>query len=62
VELGYGQVVRLRAGYAFLHSESRGPSVGIGLRFGKFAFDFARVFYASSTFDEPVYLSLALAF
>ncbi len=62
VELGYGQIVRLRAGYAFLHAESRGPSVGIGLRFGKFAFDFARVFYDSSTFDEPVYLSLALAF
>jgi len=62
VELGYGQIVRLRAGYAFLHAESRGPSVGIGLRFGKFAFDFARVFYDSSTFDEPVFLSMALAF
>jgi len=60
VELGYGRIVRLRAGYAFLNSESRGPSVGVGLRVGKFALDFARVFYDSSNFDEPVHLSLRL--
>jgi len=58
VELGYGEVVRIRTGYAFLHSESSGPSVGVGFQFGRFAFDFARVFYASSNFDEPVHISL----
>lgn len=57
-ELGYGEVVRIRSGYAFLHSESSGPSVGVGFQFGRFAFDFARIFYSSSNFDEPVHISL----
>lgn len=58
MELVYGELVQLRGGYAFLHSESRGPSIGAGLQFGRLALDFARVFFASGTFDEPVYLSL----
>jgi hypothetical protein len=58
LELGYGDVVRIRSGYAFLHSESSGPSVGLGLRFGRLSFDFARVFFDSSSFDEPVHISL----
>jgi hypothetical protein len=58
IELGVGETVRLRSGYAFLHSESSGPSVGVGFRFGRFAIDFARVFFDSSSFDEPVFLSL----
>jgi hypothetical protein len=58
LELGYGDVVRLRSGYAFLQSEGRGPSVGFGMRLGRFAFDFARVFFASSNLDEPVHISL----
>lgn len=58
VELGYGDIVRARAGYAFLHSEMRGPSIGVGLRFGRIAVDFARIFFDSSNFDEPVHISL----
>lgn len=58
IELGVGDVVRLRTGYAFLHSESSGPSVGVGFRFGHITVDFARVFFDSSSFDEPVHLSL----
>lgn len=58
VELGYGEAVRLRAGYAFLESENRGASVGIGVRLERVVVDFARVFYASGNFDEPVHLSL----
>jgi hypothetical protein len=58
LELGYGQAIRLRAGYAFLHSESRGPSIGAGLRFGRFALDIARIFFSSSNLDEPFYASL----
>jgi hypothetical protein len=57
-ELSYGQTVRLRAGYAFLRGRPSGPSVGAGLRFGRAIIDFARVFFSSGTFDEPVYLSL----
>jgi hypothetical protein len=58
LELGYGQAIRLRAGYAFLHSESRGPSIGAGLRFGRIALDIARIFFSSSNLDEPFYASL----
>ncbi len=58
VEFGYGEIVRLRSGYALLHSETSGPSVGVGLRFGRLQLDFARIFYDSSSFDEPVHISL----
>ncbi len=58
LDLGYGDLVRIRTGYAFLHSESRGPSIGVGLRFGRVAMDFARIFFDSSNFDEPVYITL----
>jgi hypothetical protein len=58
LELGYGEVVRIRTGYAFLHSESAGPSVGIGFQVGRVSFDFARIFYSSSSFDEPVHINL----
>lgn len=57
-ELGYGELLRLRAGYALLHSASRGPSVGVGLKFRRLVVDFARVFFTAGNFDEPVYLSL----
>jgi hypothetical protein len=62
LELGYGNVVHLRTGYAFLDSESAGPSIGVGFEFGRFAFDFARIFYASSSFDEPVHIALRVVF
>lgn len=58
VELGYGSIVSIRSGYAILHSQSSGPSIGIGLRIGRIAVDFARIFYDSGSFDEPVHLSL----
>ncbi len=58
LELGYGDVVRIRTGYAFLHSESAGPSIGVGFQLGRFTVDFARIFYSSSNFDEPVHISL----
>ena len=57
-ELAYGDAIRLRAGYAFLRGRPSGPSVGAGLRFGRAIIDFARVFFSSGSFDEPVYLSL----
>jgi hypothetical protein len=57
-ELGYGELIRLRGGYAFLHSDSRGPSLGAGLQFGRAVVDFARVFFTRGNLDEPVYLTL----
>lgn len=57
-ELGYGDLIRLRTGYAFTDSEASGPAVGLGVRLGLFSVDFSRVFYDSANFDEPVYISL----
>jgi len=59
-ELSYGETIQLRGGYAWLHSESSGASLGAGLRLGRVLLDFARLFYASGTFDEPVHLSLSV--
>lgn len=58
VELAYGQLIRIRSGYAFLRAESAGPSLGLGLRFGRLALDFARVFFEQSSLDNPVYLTV----
>jgi hypothetical protein len=58
IDIGFQDFVRFRAGYAFLDSQSRGPSVGVGLRFGRIAVDVARVFFVSSSFDEPLHISV----
>lgn len=58
VELAYGQLIRIRSGYAFLRAESAGPSLGLGLRFGRLALDFARIFFEQSSLENPVYLSI----
>ena len=70
VELGYGDLIRLRTGYAFrrpsgdqranstIDSGASGPAVGLGVKLGRFSIDFSRVFYDSNNFDEPVYISL----
>jgi len=64
LDAGVRSLVRLRAGYAFLDSEERGPSLGIGLQYASFAFDIARVFYETSAIDgtQPMHLSLRLFF
>lgn len=62
VEFGYDDLVRLRAGYAFLQSQNSGPSIGLGLKYDRFSVDFARIFYTSGNFDEPVYLSVRVGF
>lgn len=68
LELGYGNLIRLRTGYASINrviktldepaSGARGPSVGIGIRLGRVAVDFGRVFYDTSNLDEPVHITL----
>jgi hypothetical protein len=62
LEVGVGETVRLRTGYAFLKSERRGPSVGIGLSIGRLRIDFAQLFFVASNFDEPVHISLRAIF
>jgi hypothetical protein len=62
VEVGAGDLVRIRTGYAFLDSESGGPSVGLGVRVGRVAVDFAQVFFDSSNLDQPVHFSLRAQF
>ena len=61
IDIGYLDVVRLRAGYAFLKSDIKGPSIGIGFQVGGISIDFARVFFTSSNFDEPVHISIRTA-
>ncbi len=58
IELGYPDLIRLRIGYAFVDSATRGPAVGLGAKLGRFSVDFSRVFYVSANLDEPVYISL----
>mgnify|MGYP001585040270 CR=1 FL=1 len=64
VESGVRDVVRIRGGYAFLDSEARGPSIGIGVAFGSVAFDIAKVFFANDDLGEkePIHLSLRAMF
>ncbi len=63
-ESGAGDVLRLRAGYAFLDSSARGPSIGVGLRFGSLALDLARVFYEAEGLGEkePMHVSFRVIF
>ena len=52
-------ITNLRAArLTLLHAESGGPSIGLGVRFGRLAVDFARIFFESSSLENPVYLSL----
>jgi hypothetical protein len=63
VESGVGDLLRVRAGYAFVDAASRGPSLGLGLSFGKASFDIGKTFYAADAIgeQEPVHLSFRLA-
>jgi hypothetical protein len=63
-ESGVGERVRLRAGYAFVEGLARGPSLGLGVRFGSLALDLARVFYDANGLgeQEPAHLSFRVIF
>lgn len=71
IELGYGELVRLRTGYASINqlfeennaeTGARGPSVGIGVRLGRVSVDFSRIFFDNANFDEPVYIGIRADF
>ncbi len=64
IETGVRDLIRLRGGYAFLDSDARGPSLGVGVAVRSVAFDLARVFFANDDLGEkePTHLSLRLSF
>jgi len=63
LESSVGDLIRIRGGYAFLESSSRGPSIGLGMRLGKMAVDIARVFANDEIGDrEPYHFSVRAAF
>ena len=64
VESGVGELIRLRVGYAFLDSDAKGPSLGIGLKFGSVSLDLARLFFANDNLGEkePFHVSFRAAF
>jgi hypothetical protein len=63
LESGVRDLVRIRAGYAFLEGSARGPSLGIGFKLGRAALDLAKTFYAADAIGEkePVHVSFRLA-
>jgi hypothetical protein len=64
VESGVREAVRVRAGYAFLDSQARGPSLGLGVKVGRVGIDLAKTFYAADAIAErdPFHVSLRLMF
>jgi hypothetical protein len=64
VESGVGEALRLRFGYAFLDSNARGPSLGIGVKFGSVAFDLARTFNTAQDVGdtEPIHVTFRVIF
>ena len=64
VESGVGELIRLRGGYAFLDSDAKGPSLGLGLKVGSMSLDLARMFFASDNLGEkePFHVSFRAVF
>jgi len=64
VETGVRDALRVRAGYAFVDSQQRGPSLGLGLKVGRLGLDLAKTFYPADAIGEtdPFHVSLRLDF
>jgi hypothetical protein len=63
LDLGYGQLVRVRGGYAFVRDGLAGPSVGIGVATGALGIDFARTFLTGSDLvSENTFFSFRVTF
>ena len=63
-EFGYRQQIYLRGGYVTGSGDASGASIGLGIRRGGIAMDFARGFGDSSTDagNTPTYLTLRFLF
>ena len=63
IESGMGDLIRFRAGYAFLDSDAKGPSIGVGLNLGRISLDLARIFFANDIGQqEPFHVSFRAVF
>jgi hypothetical protein len=64
VDVGYQQLVRVRAGYAFVQDGLNGPSVGLGLESGSIGVDLARAFLTGSDLqvENPTFFSFRVTF
>jgi hypothetical protein len=64
LDVGYQRLVRLRAGYAFVHDGLSGPSIGLGIEQGSLGVDLARTFLTGSDLlvENPTFFSLRVTF
>ncbi|MGD0484795.1 MAG: PorV/PorQ family protein [Gemmatimonadales bacterium] len=63
LESGVGDLIRIRGGYAFLDSDAKGPSLGVGIKIGGMSLDLARVFFANDIGEqEPFHVSFRAEF
>lgn len=64
LDLGYGQLVRVRGGYAFVRDGLSGPSVGLGVATGAIGVDLARTFLTGSDLvtENPTFFSFRVTF
>lgn len=58
VEMAFADAAFLRAGYSFVDGATAGPSVGVGLVFDNLTLDFARAFFRTSSFEDPLFVTL----
>lgn len=64
LDVGYGNLVRLRGGYAFVRQGLSGASVGLGVESGSVGVDLARTFLTGSDLaaQNPTFVSFRLSF
>ena len=64
LDLGYGEVVRIRGGYAFVRDGVSGPSVGLGVSTSAIGVDLARTFLTGSDLvtEHPTFFSFRVTF
>jgi len=64
VESGYRETLRVRFGYAFLDTQARGPSLGVGMKVGRVGIDMAKTFYPADAIGEqdPFHVSMRFTF
>ena len=64
VDSGVRDALRVRAGFAFVDSQQRGPSLGLGVKVGRLGLDLAKTFFAADAIgdQDPFHVSLRLTF
>ncbi|MDP3909289.1 MAG: hypothetical protein Q8Q14_02770, partial [Gemmatimonadales bacterium] len=64
IDIGYQQLLRVRAGYAFVQDGLNGPSVGLGIESGSIGVDLARAFLTNSDLEveNPTFFSFRVTF